>query len=113
RQRLLHLGAGTVAEGQRNQSADRRQAGHQNGTKPRAARDQERFLQRHSARSQLADVFDQNDAVLDVQPDQENRAHERRDIERRVGNPQGEQRGGQRNRLGQKNQQRQDDTLEL
>ena len=51
--------------------------------------------------AELADVLDQDDAVLDVQADQQDRPHEGRDVQRRAGDPEREQGAGQGDRLRQ------------
>ena len=76
RQRLLHLGTGPQAHGQRDQPQDRAEAGHQDRPEPGAAGLQEGLVQRHPEGAELADVFDQDDAVLDVQADQQDHTHE-------------------------------------
>ena len=98
---------GPNAHGQRHQAQDRAEARHQDRPEPRPPGLEQGLVERHSLVAQLADVLDQDDPVLHVQADQQDGPHERRDVQRRARDPEGEQGAGQRDRLGQKDQDRQ------
>ena len=82
-QGLLHLRPGTNAQREGEQSQDGRQARHQDGPEPRAACFEQGGPKGHALGTQLLNVFDQQNAILHVQTDEENRSHVTGHVERR------------------------------
>src|SRR5262249_43826027 len=105
-QRLQHLRSGAERERERQHPGHRRKRRHDDRTEPPPPRLNRRFLGGKSNRPKFLVGVQQQNPVLRDDADHHDEAHERRDVEGRSGDEQGEEHPGRRQNGRRKNRYR-------